>query len=289
MLSCSVMSGAWDPLDHWSCWASLSVGFSRQECWSGLHFPLQGIVLTQRSNRGLLRLLRWSAGTSSLHHRVCLSVSPQFDQHDASHLSPERLRRLPQAALFSHLRGCGGSLRLPSSLTREAAAASSGCSAPVFASSAAFVHSQSRSQSESEKWVRARDASNPNCPEAPVRWEPWPAVAGPLCDVSDLIFYLSPSRTPCQPHWLLGCSSNKTELHLRVSMLGVLSALKSLPPNIHMAETFISYKSLLHSRLVKETTPALLKNRISDHQDSQFPFTLPQFFFPHHFPPPSIL
>ena len=67
------------------------------------------------------------------------------------------------------------------------------------------------------------------------------------------------------------------------------SAPKSLPPNIHMAETFISHKSLLHSRLVNEPTPDLLKNRTSYPQDSQFPFTLPQFFFPHHFPPPSIL
>ena len=31
-----------------------SMGFSRQEYWSGLHFFLQGIFLTQRSNPGLL-------------------------------------------------------------------------------------------------------------------------------------------------------------------------------------------------------------------------------------------
>ena len=110
-------------------------------------------------------------------------------------------------------------------------------------------------------------------------------MAGPLCDVSDLIFYLSPSRTPCEPHWLLGWSSNKTELHLRVSVLGVPSAPKSLPPNIHMAETFISHKSLLHSRLVNEPTPDLLKNRISDPQDSQFPFIYStSVFLPTPFP-----
>ena len=34
--------------------ASLSVGFSRQEYWSGCHFLLQGIFLTQRSSLSLL-------------------------------------------------------------------------------------------------------------------------------------------------------------------------------------------------------------------------------------------
>ena len=30
-----------------------SMGFSRQECWSGLPFPSQGIFLTQEMNLGL--------------------------------------------------------------------------------------------------------------------------------------------------------------------------------------------------------------------------------------------
>ena len=34
--------------------APLSMGFSRQEYWSGLHFLLQGIFPTQESNLGLL-------------------------------------------------------------------------------------------------------------------------------------------------------------------------------------------------------------------------------------------
>ena len=34
--------------------ASLSMEFSRQEYWRGLHFLLQGIFLTQGSNPGLL-------------------------------------------------------------------------------------------------------------------------------------------------------------------------------------------------------------------------------------------
>ena len=35
--------------------APQSMGFSRQEHWSGLHFLLQGIFPTQRSNLGLAR------------------------------------------------------------------------------------------------------------------------------------------------------------------------------------------------------------------------------------------
>ena len=36
------------------CQAPLSMGFSRQEYWNGLHFLLQGIFLTQEVNLGLL-------------------------------------------------------------------------------------------------------------------------------------------------------------------------------------------------------------------------------------------
>ena len=39
--------------------APLSMGFSRQEYWSGLPCPLQGIFLTQGSNPYLLQLLHW--------------------------------------------------------------------------------------------------------------------------------------------------------------------------------------------------------------------------------------
>ena len=41
--------------------ASLSMGFSRQEYWSGLPFPYQGIFPTQGLNPCLLRLLQWQA------------------------------------------------------------------------------------------------------------------------------------------------------------------------------------------------------------------------------------
>ena len=37
----------------------LSMGFSRQEHWSGLPCPPQGIFWTQGSNPGLLHVLHW--------------------------------------------------------------------------------------------------------------------------------------------------------------------------------------------------------------------------------------
>ena len=43
--------------------APLSMGFSRQEHWSGLHALLQGIFPTQRSNPHLLCLLHWQVGS----------------------------------------------------------------------------------------------------------------------------------------------------------------------------------------------------------------------------------
>ena len=46
--------------------APLSMGFLRQECWSGLPSLFQGIFLTQGSNPYLLRLLHWQAGSLPL-------------------------------------------------------------------------------------------------------------------------------------------------------------------------------------------------------------------------------
>ena len=43
--------------------APLSMGFSRQEHWSGLPCPLEGIFLTQGSN---LCLLHWQVGSLPL-------------------------------------------------------------------------------------------------------------------------------------------------------------------------------------------------------------------------------
>ena len=44
-------------MDCIACQAPLSMKFSRQEYWSGLPCPLQGIFLTQRSNSSVLWLL----------------------------------------------------------------------------------------------------------------------------------------------------------------------------------------------------------------------------------------
>ena len=47
--------------------ALLSMGFSRQKYWSGLHVLLQGIFLTQGWNPGLLHLLHGQADSSPEH------------------------------------------------------------------------------------------------------------------------------------------------------------------------------------------------------------------------------
>ena len=39
--NCKVLSNSWDPMDS-TCQASLSMGFLRQEYWSGVLFPLPG-------------------------------------------------------------------------------------------------------------------------------------------------------------------------------------------------------------------------------------------------------
>ena len=49
-----------------ACQAPLSVGFSRQEYWSGLLCPSPGIFLTQGSNPCLLSLLHCQAGSLPL-------------------------------------------------------------------------------------------------------------------------------------------------------------------------------------------------------------------------------
>ena len=46
--------------------APQSMGFSRQEYWSGLPFPPQGIFLTRGSNSCLLCLLHWQEGSLPL-------------------------------------------------------------------------------------------------------------------------------------------------------------------------------------------------------------------------------
>ena len=51
-----------DPMDY-THQAPLSMGFFRQEHWSGLPFPPPGVLLTQGSNLPLLHLLHWQAGS----------------------------------------------------------------------------------------------------------------------------------------------------------------------------------------------------------------------------------
>ena len=48
--SCQTLVNPWTV----ACQALLSMGLLRQEYWSGCHFLLQGILLTQESNPGLL-------------------------------------------------------------------------------------------------------------------------------------------------------------------------------------------------------------------------------------------
>ena len=56
--------------------ASLYMGFSRRESWSGLHALLQGIFLTQGSNPRVLCLLHWEAGDISANSATCEALAP---------------------------------------------------------------------------------------------------------------------------------------------------------------------------------------------------------------------
>ena len=61
-LSCSTFCDSVD------CKASLSLGVSKQEYWSGVSFPPPGVFLTQRSNPHLLCLLHWKVDSLPLSH-----------------------------------------------------------------------------------------------------------------------------------------------------------------------------------------------------------------------------
>ena len=54
-----------------ACQTPLSVGFSRQEYWSGLPFPTPGIFPTQGSNPCLLH---WQVGSLPLSHQGSLTA-----------------------------------------------------------------------------------------------------------------------------------------------------------------------------------------------------------------------
>ena len=72
---CSVVSNC--SVSPWTVaqQAPLSVGFPRQEYWSRLPFPPQGIFRTQGLNPSLLYLLQWQAGSLPLCH---LGGKPSF-------------------------------------------------------------------------------------------------------------------------------------------------------------------------------------------------------------------
>ena len=59
-----VMSNSSATLQTVACQVPLSVGFSRQEYWSGLPFPPSGDLPTQGSNPHLSCLLHWQAGST---------------------------------------------------------------------------------------------------------------------------------------------------------------------------------------------------------------------------------
>ena len=64
----------WDHMDYNPPGSFLSMGFPRQEYWSGLHFLLQRIFPTQGSN---LHPLPWQADSLTLSHlgKVSLQIS----------------------------------------------------------------------------------------------------------------------------------------------------------------------------------------------------------------------
>ena len=68
--SCPISQSYLTLVTPWTitCLAPLSMGFSRQEYWSGCHFLLQRIFLTQGSNSHLLHLLHWQADSLPLNH-----------------------------------------------------------------------------------------------------------------------------------------------------------------------------------------------------------------------------
>ena len=73
-LDCSVMSNSLQPYGSYvACKAPLSIGFLRQEYWSGLPFPPPGDLQTQGSNLCLLhcREIIYCSATGEAH---CLEV-----------------------------------------------------------------------------------------------------------------------------------------------------------------------------------------------------------------------
>ena len=81
----------------------LSMGFSRQEYWSGLPCPPPGALLTQGSNHHLLCLLHWQAGSLTLAppEKPCMSLLLFSCSVVSDSLQPQGLQhaRLPCPSL----------------------------------------------------------------------------------------------------------------------------------------------------------------------------------------------
>ena len=69
LFSRSVMSDSFVNLWTVARQTPLSMGFPRQEYWSGLAFPSPGDLLTQGSNLCVLWLLHWQVGSSPLSNQ----------------------------------------------------------------------------------------------------------------------------------------------------------------------------------------------------------------------------
>ena len=73
----------------------LSMGFSRQEYWSGLPFPPPGIFLTQKWNPHLLHLWHWKADSLQLSHQVFTITNPSKEKDYAyEETSTSTLRKI---------------------------------------------------------------------------------------------------------------------------------------------------------------------------------------------------
>ena len=80
--------------------APQSMGFSRQEYWSGLPFPSPGIFPTHGSNLSLLYVLHWQAGSLLLSHQGSCISSVQSLSHVQLFATPWIATR--QASLSHH-------------------------------------------------------------------------------------------------------------------------------------------------------------------------------------------
>ena len=87
-----------DSLQPWARQAPLSMGFSRQECWSGLPFPYPGDLLTQGSNSGFLRYRQiffkiWATRNAPGNQHWCIIVLCDSVMTDTWHCACVRTHR----------------------------------------------------------------------------------------------------------------------------------------------------------------------------------------------------